>query len=701
MFEETGIGIKNPLWFVGVVENRNDPRKEGRVQVRAFGVHGTNKQVTTERLPWAICIAGNYDPNYPIPPLNSWVFGFFLDGRDAQQPMILGLIPTQMTGLIDPEANGWGVIPTQNVDLDSQGSRATDYGQPQNSRKARGEEIQNTGVLLQEVNRIEADFSSAVEGLSVQEPPPAYNTQYPYNRVIETAAGHSIELDDSPGGKRITIFHNTGSFIEIDNGGVMNVKATGDLFLSSMKNIIIVAEGRQMIKVKGDAVFSVDGSMIHEVSGDMQQIVRGNYQLSVGGQLNLNASEEIQARAAKVRIEANVEGINLKSGKKINIQAGEAINIKSAMGILQEAVGDFNIKGDNFYTQSEGAIHFKAGDSIFQEAAADINIKGDNLFIQGTGDTNIKSAQIFLDSAGNMNIRGAYTKIGNGQVSINGTSVAIDEFVFLANGQAVTAPGGTAATVAEEALPAEPAEGAELPEPAAKSTGNGGTGSFTGGTYRNPSASGGGGYISADDLIAGATVDSGPGSSTGSANEALSSSYTQGALTPLLDLLGRAEGAGYDTIVGFVRKEDYPAKPITLLTVDELLAWQDSIDAKYNSEASGRYQVMEDTLRGLKSQGVVSGSDLFGPATQDKIAVALLKIRGLNRFLNGIITSEQFGDNLSYEWASLPVMTGPRAGQGRYSGQGGKIRIQEVLDVLKKVKDYNVSSTAGPTTGIQ
>lgn len=664
MIEETGIGIKNPLWFVGVVENRNDPRKEGRVQVRAFGIHGTNAQVPTDSLPWALCISGNYDPNYPVPPLNSWVFGFFIDGRDAQQPMILGLIPTQMTQLIDPETNGWGVIPAQNVDLDSQGSRATDYGQPQNSRKARGEEIQNTGVLLQEVNRLEADFSSAVEGLVVQEPAPAYNTQYPYNRVIETAGGHTIELDDTPGGKRITIFHNTGSFIEIDNGGVMNIKATGDIFLGSMKNVIIVSEGRQMIKVKGDAVFSVDGSMIQEVSGDMQQIVRGNYHLSVGGQLNLNGSEEIQARAAKIRLESNVEGINLKSSKKINIQSGEVINIKSGQG-------------------------------IFQEAAEDINIKGDNLFIQGTGDTNLKSAQVFLDASGNMNIKSAYTKIGNGQVSINGTSVAIDDIVFLASGQAVTAPGGS------EAVAASTAESAEMPEPATKSAGNGGTGGFVGGTYKNPSYGGGGGYISADDLIAGTTLGGGAGSSTGSPVEALSASYTQSALTPLLDLIGRAEGAGYDTIVGFVRRSDYPARPITSLTVDELLAWQDSIDTKYDSEASGRYQVMEDTLRGLKSRGVVSGSDVFGPATQDKIAIALLKIRGLNRFLDGSITAEQFGDSISYEWASLPIITGPNAGRGRYSGQGGKIRPQEVLEALKKVKEHRSSSTGSSTTGPQ
>ena len=36
------MGISNPMWFVGVVENNDDPTKQGRVQVRAFGVHGEN-----------------------------------------------------------------------------------------------------------------------------------------------------------------------------------------------------------------------------------------------------------------------------------------------------------------------------------------------------------------------------------------------------------------------------------------------------------------------------------------------------------------------------------------------------------------------------------------------------------------------------------------------------------------------------------
>ena len=91
---ESGIGITNPLFFVGVVENNIDPQLEGRVQVRAFSIHGDNKEVPTPDLPWATVVKGDYDPNGLPPPLNSFVYGMFLDGRTAQHPMLLGLIPS-------------------------------------------------------------------------------------------------------------------------------------------------------------------------------------------------------------------------------------------------------------------------------------------------------------------------------------------------------------------------------------------------------------------------------------------------------------------------------------------------------------------------------------------------------------------------------------------------------------------------------
>jgi muramidase (phage lysozyme) len=662
MLGETGIGIQNPLWFVGVVENRGDPRKEGRVQVRAFGIHGTNAQIPTERLPWAICISGNYDPNYPIPPLNAWVFGFFIDGRDAQQPMILGLIPTQLTELVEPETNGWGVIPPEHVNLNSQGSRAIDFGQPMNSRKSRGEELDKTDILLQEVGRVTADLSAIEEGFILEEPAPGAQPVYPYNRVTETAGGHSLELDDTPDAARVRLGCAEGQFLEMHQNGVTVLKSVNDLWLVAEGNIVIVSKGGgQIIKVEGDAVFSVDGNLVQDVTGDMRQVVHGNYELSVGGQLNLNGGEEIQARAGKLRLESNVEGINLKSAKKINIQSGEVINIKSGQG-------------------------------IFQEAVEDINIKGDNLFIQGAGTTNIKSAEISIDSEGNLSLKADHVIAGGGQlVSINASTVAIDDIVQLANGMAGSP------IAAEDATAASPAESTELPPPAEKASGNGnGGGGFATGGYRSPSVSGSGGYVSQDD-----------GSSDGGTftAEGLDPSYTQSALTPLLDLIGKAEGAGYDTIVGFVKRADYPSKPITQMTIGELLSWQESIDAKYNSEAVGRYQIMEDTLRGFNNDRASSSGNLslyeragltlnslFSPSNQDLMAIELLKYRGLNRFLSDSLTDKQFGDNLSYEWASLPVMIGPRAGQGRYTGQGGKIRIQEVTDALAKVKNFRQTS---------
>ena len=41
-------------WFVGVVEDRDDPEKAGRVKVRCLGYHSADTQkIPMEDLPWA------------------------------------------------------------------------------------------------------------------------------------------------------------------------------------------------------------------------------------------------------------------------------------------------------------------------------------------------------------------------------------------------------------------------------------------------------------------------------------------------------------------------------------------------------------------------------------------------------------------------------------------------------------------------
>lgn len=620
MLEETGVGIRNPLWFIGVIENNVDERLEGRVQVRAFGIHGTVQQVPTADLPWATLISGSYDPNIWIPPLNAWVFGFFIDGRDAQQPMIIGLIPTQMTEPVNPDVTGWGVIPGKNFDTLGQGSRPTDFGQPANSRLSRGEYLEETYIPFQEANRVRGVDMGATANTQWEEPSAAYNAQYPFNKVTETPGGHSIELDDTPGAERIMVWHKSGSFVQIDSRGTSTYKSSSDKYDITQINHHVYIGGRSMVTVMGDAYVRVNGNKIEEIGGDFRQLVQGNYELSVAGQLNLNGSDDVQIRAAKIRMESNVEDISLKAGKKISLQAGNNISLKSG-------------------------------------------------------------AEIRLSSTGLNQISGSAVRVtADGKLSISGSIVAIDDVIHLANGMS------DAAEAAEDAI------GTELPEPISKGSGNGrGTGTAGGGGYRNQSSMGSSGYASQDDAL-----DSGGGMASGT--QALDDSVTEGMLKPLLNLIGKGEGAGYDTVYGGSKLS--PQKPITSMSLTELLDWQDrSVGAGSISSAAGRYQVIRGTLRAVISSGAVTQNSTYSPITQDTIAIYLLKVRGLNRFLTDAITKETFANNLAKEWASFPVVTGPNIGSSYYAGDAAgnsaRVGVQEVIAVLDQLK---AAQNTGNTT---
>ena len=57
------------------------------------------------------------------------------------------------------------------------------------------------------------------DGTNFNEPETTYKSQYPYNHVYESEAGHIKEFDDTPNSERIHERHSTGTGYEINEFG--------------------------------------------------------------------------------------------------------------------------------------------------------------------------------------------------------------------------------------------------------------------------------------------------------------------------------------------------------------------------------------------------------------------------------------------------------------------------------------------------
>lgn len=144
----------------------------------------------------------------------------------------------------------------------------------------------------------------------------------------------------------------------------------------------------------------------------------------------------------------------------------------------------------------------------------------------------------------------------------------------------------------------------------------------------------------------------------------------------LLDFISIPESRGkYDVIYGF--RQNRLAKPITQMTLGELIEHQKVWGQQWGSSAAGKYQIIRPTLEGLVRQLNLPLSIKFDEKTQDLMGLTLLEGRGWYSFLKGNISVEKFALNLAKEWASLPVLKDTQGssgwikrGQSYYSGDG-------------------------------
>ena len=98
------VGKDGFFWWVGEVEDNEDPMELGRVKVRILGYYtnfqgGTVADLPTSALPWATvlqhtCQPGNDGQGESTGQLQAGaiVMGFFMDGETAQMPIVIGVM---------------------------------------------------------------------------------------------------------------------------------------------------------------------------------------------------------------------------------------------------------------------------------------------------------------------------------------------------------------------------------------------------------------------------------------------------------------------------------------------------------------------------------------------------------------------------------------------------------------------------------
>ena len=345
-------------WFVGVVEDRQDPQKLGRLRVRCLGYHTEDlTKLPTSDLPWAHVmnpITSATVSGVGQTPLGcvegTWVVGWFTDGSDAQQPMIMGTLPGVPKDLPVKDA-GLGFQDYINANYPK-------YKETDVNRLAVGDDDNPHSTLtLRKADRDLAVGIAQVDGIftgvaqipndlditSWDEPETEYAATYPRNHVYETEGGHIKEFDDTVGKERIHERHTSGSGYEIFPDGSKLTRVKKDNYM--------LTTGNDYCHIQGISRSTVDKGLRVRVNSEGK--AGNNYNIEVGQGSNVN----VEVNGGNLNLTTLGSGqdagdINLNAARALNIQVTRNMNVNVIKDSVENIAGkkDELVVGNNTKT---------------------------------------------------------------------------------------------------------------------------------------------------------------------------------------------------------------------------------------------------------------------------------------------------------------------------------------------------------------
>ena len=370
------LGISEFKHFVGVVEDRHDPEKLGRLRVRCLGIHTSDKnKIASADLPWASVmlpttssgISGlGQSPSFIVE--GSWVWGYFRDGEGLMQEMVIvGTLPGRPAEL-GKTASGF-YDPNSRLDENGEPTGVSvypkEFAEPDTNRLAVNDlEKEHSSLTARKAARLEniptADFDEISPNITASDtdnwsqPAITYNAVYPYNHVFESESGHIREYDDSftidedgirTNHYRIHERHSSGTSYEIDTAGNRI-----DLNMASYFNI---TQKDNKHYIKGNSDVTIDGR--HKVFINKSGIADNNYDIQVGPNANVN----IQVDNGNLNVVTKTGQFNFDVGADFNCNVAGNYNL--------------NVQGSETKTVEGNTTHNTTGATTIRGRTIDLN----------------------------------------------------------------------------------------------------------------------------------------------------------------------------------------------------------------------------------------------------------------------------------------------------------------------------------------